>query len=166
MLKTPQPIVTTAPSPRSFALSHGARILVGVAIGSVWVFHGLYSKILGGIARHELIVARILGADNARTATLVIGTLEVLLGVWAASGRARRSCALTQTVAIVAMNALEVVMAKDLLISAPGMLILNGAFLSVVWVWAISSVRVSSNVGDRRNLWRGSSRNDQEHSNP
>ena len=48
----------------------------------------------------------------------------------------RRACALVQTLALVSMNFLEILLAKDLLISAPGMVALNLAFLSVVWYWA------------------------------
>jgi hypothetical protein len=38
-----------------------------------------------------------------------------------------------QTAAIVAMNSLEIARAPDLLISAPGMLLLNAAFLGIGW---------------------------------
>jgi uncharacterized membrane protein YphA (DoxX/SURF4 family) len=107
-----------------------------VLIGSVWVFHGLYSKISGGIPRHRQIVERILGEGIADFATLVIGVLEVLLGLWIFSRIWRRACALLQTLALVSMNFLEILLAKDLLISAPGMVALNLTFLSLVWHWA------------------------------
>ena len=111
-----------------------ARIL----ITAVWIFHGLYSKILGGIPRHEQIVARVLGESLAKPATLAIGVLEILLGLWALSGRARIPCAVVQTMAIVSMNALEILMAGDLLISAAGMVALNSVFLGIVWWWALN----------------------------
>jgi uncharacterized membrane protein YphA (DoxX/SURF4 family) len=110
--------------------------LATVLIGSVWIFHGLYSKILDGIPRHRLIVGRILGEEIASTATISIGVLEISLGLWVFSGRYRRSCAALQTMAIVSMNALEIWLAKDLLISAVGMVALNAIFLSLVWHWA------------------------------
>lgn len=116
-----------------------ARIIytaVGIAIGAVWVFHGLYSKLLHGIPRHRQIVGRVLGESVAGPATLVLGVLEVALGVWVFSGRKRQACALTQTLAIVGMNALEILLARDLLFSPAGMVILNAAFLSLVWWWA------------------------------
>ena len=34
------------------------------------------------------------------------------------------------------MNTLEVLFARDLLISAPGMVALNAGFLGLVWYWA------------------------------
>jgi len=107
-----------------------------IGIGSIWVFHGLYSKILNGIPRHRLIVGKILGAANAGIATKGIGLLELLLGLWALTGWQPVGCAVVQTAALVAMNALEIFLARELLISAIGMVILNLGFLSLVWLWA------------------------------
>lgn len=110
-------------------------------IAGVWIFHGLFSKLLGGIPRHEMIVARILGEGVARPATIAIGLLEIALGLWALTGRWKIPCATVQTLAIISMNALEILIARDLLISAPGMVALNAAFLAVIWWWAIPANR-------------------------
>ena len=120
----------------TFFRSETFQIAAQVVIGSVWVFHGLYSKILNGIPRHRLIVGKVMGDANAGIATRVIGVLEVLLGVWAWTGWQPVGCALVQTAAIVAMNSLEIFLARDLLISAIGMVILNAGFLTLVWFWA------------------------------
>lgn len=117
--------------------SRTLALVLRVSIALVWIFHGLYSKILGGIPRHRLIVARILGERIATPATLTIGALEVLLGLWVLSGKRRPACALAQTVAIIAMNTLEILRADDLLVSAAGMIALNFVFLCVVWYWAL-----------------------------
>lgn len=110
-----------------------------IFIGSVWVFHGLYSKILNGIPRHRLIVAKILGAMNAGILTKGIGLLEVLLGLWAFTGWWPGGCAVVQTAAIVGMNTLEICLARELLISAAGMVVLNLGFLTLVWLWVLRS---------------------------
>lgn len=107
-----------------------------ILIGSVWVFHGFYSKILNGIPRHRLIVGKILGAANAGVFTKAIGVLEVTVGVWAFTGWQPVGCAVVQTAAIVAMNTLEIFLARELLISAVGMVILNLGFLTLIWHWA------------------------------
>lgn len=109
-----------------------------VLIGSVWVFHGLYSKVAGGIPRHRQIVERILGEGIAESATLVIGILEVLLGLWIFTRLWRKTCATLQTLALVSMNFLEILLAKDLLVSAAGMVALNLMFLTLVWYWALT----------------------------
>lgn len=136
MTERKQPGVATP-----FYQSSSFRAAFTILIGSVWIFHGLYSKILDGIPRHRLIVGRILGEGIAGPATLVIGTMEILLALWAFSGRYRRPCALVQTMALVSMNTLEIYLAEDLLISAMGMVVLNLAFVSLIWYWAASDQR-------------------------
>jgi len=120
-----------------FFRSETFHITAQIVIGSVWVFHGLYSKIFNGIPRHRLIVGKILGAENAGIATKAIGLLELLLGIWAFTGWQPVGCAVVQTAAIVAMNSSEIFLARALLISAAGMVILNLVFLSLVWHWAM-----------------------------
>jgi hypothetical protein len=110
--------------------------LAQIGIGSIWVFHGLYSKILDGIPRHRLIVGKILGIEKAGVATKIIGLLESLLGAWAIAGWHPVWCASVQTAALIAMNSLEILRARKLLISAIGMVTLNLIFLSLVWWWA------------------------------
>jgi hypothetical protein len=112
------------------------HLIAQIGIGSVWVFHGLYSKILNGIPRHRLIVGKILGTERAEIATKTIGLLELLLGVWAIVNWHPVWCASVQTAAIVSMNLLEILLAPELLISAIGMVALNFGFLSLVWWWA------------------------------
>src|SRR5258708_39481658 len=101
-----------------FFRSETFHIAAQIVIGSVWVFHGLYSKIFNGIPRHRLIVGKILGVARAGIATKAIGLLEVLLGIWALTGLQPVGCAGVQTAAILAMNTLEIILARELLISA------------------------------------------------
>jgi hypothetical protein len=121
----------------SFIQSDVFHTAAQIVIGSVWVFHGFYSKILNGIPRHRLIVGKILGATNAGVLTKIIGLLEVLLGVWVFTGWLPVGCAALQTAALLAMNTLEILIAKELLISAVGMVILNLGFLTLIWQWAL-----------------------------
>ena len=120
----------------SLLQSDAFHLAAQILIGSVWVFHGLYSKLLNGIPRHRLIVAKILGDANAAQATRAIGLLELLLGIWVFTGWQPVACAGVQTAAIVAMNCLEILLARKLLISAVGMVCLNVGFLTLVWFWA------------------------------
>ncbi|HSH38475.1 MAG TPA: DoxX-like family protein [Chthoniobacterales bacterium] len=108
----------------------------GAFIGAVWVFHGLYSKLLNGFPRHREIVARVVGEELATPVTKLVGAGEVLLGLWTWSGRARKPCAAAQSAALVSMNALEISRANDLLVSGRGMLILNALLLAMTWRWA------------------------------
>jgi hypothetical protein len=115
------------------------HIVAQIVIGSVWVFHGFYSKILNGIPRHRLIVGKILGTSHAGVFTKLIGLLEVFLGIWAFTGWHPVGSATVQTVAILAMNTLEIILAEELLISAVGMVVLNLGFLTLIWHWALFS---------------------------
>lgn len=116
---------------------HHLQIL-RLTIGGVWAFHGVYSKILEGIPRHRLIVARVLGPDVAGPITILIGIGEVLIAIWLVSGKFPRLCALFQTLVLAAMNFLEIRLANDLLLSAPGMVFLNVILLSTVWYIALA----------------------------
>src|SRR6185503_10216230 len=118
------------------------HLLAQIGIGSVWVFHGLYSKVLNGIPRHRLIVGKILGTQKAEIATKIIGLLELLLGAWVIAGWHPIWCASLQTAALVAMNSLEITLARELLISAIGMVALNLVFLGLVWWWATFGGRI------------------------
>lgn len=117
--------------------------LSGICIGAVWVFHGLYSKLLNGVPRHREIVVRVVGEEFATPLTKLVGVGEVFLGFWTWSGRARKTCAATQTVALVSMNSLEISRANDLLISARGMLLLNAILIATAWAWAFSDPKNS-----------------------
>jgi uncharacterized membrane protein YphA (DoxX/SURF4 family) len=110
--------------------------LAALFVAGVWIFHGLYSKILNGIPRHRMIVGEILGETVADAAVIAIGILEVLLGCWVLSGYRRRLNATVQTLALVSMNTLEILLAREFLISAGGMVFLNLCFLGIVWWWA------------------------------
>jgi len=59
----------------------------------------------------------------------------VLLGI------RRRICAGVMTSALVAMNTLEIIIARELLISAIGMVALNLAFIAVIWWWAFQEAQ-------------------------
>jgi uncharacterized membrane protein YphA (DoxX/SURF4 family) len=112
------------------------RPWLSIPIACVWIFHGLVSKILMGIPRHQAIVGRILGESYGAFMTNVIGVLEILLGLWILSGYKKKICATLQTLALVVMNALEIKLAKDLLYSPWGMIILNLGFIAIIWIWA------------------------------
>lgn len=109
---------------------------LSIPIAGVWIFHGLYSKILMGIPRHQMIVERILGEKMGNVLTIVIGVLEILLGLWVLSCFRKKTCATLQTTILVVMNTLEIRLAKDLLYSPWGMVALNLALIAAIWFWA------------------------------
>jgi uncharacterized membrane protein YphA (DoxX/SURF4 family) len=118
----------------------GAHRVLTLLIASVWLGFGLYCKVLGFVPRHEEIVARILGAEHAGVITRAIGLLEVLMGLWVLSGLQRRVCAIVQIGAVAAMNALEAVLAPDLLLWGRANALLALGFIGLIYVheWVLS----------------------------
>ncbi len=121
----------------SFLQSGTFHLATQILIGSVWVFHGFYSKILNGIPRHRLIVGKVLRLKDPTWMTRLIGLAEVTLGIWVFTGWQPIPCAAVQTCALVGMNTLEILIAKELLLSALGMVLLNAGLIGLAWYWAL-----------------------------
>lgn len=85
-------------------------------IATVWIANGLFCKVLNLVPRHQQIVERILGNDNSRLLTLLIGLSETVMAVWIVSGSWTRLNAIIQILVIATMNTLEFFLATDLLL--------------------------------------------------
>ena len=118
-------------------MSATAITLLRIAVAAVWLVFGVVFKLLGFAPRHRLIVASIVGEAAAGPVTLAVGAAETLLGLWVLSGIRPRTCAAVQTLAIAAMNTLELRSARGLLVAPVGMVCANVVFLAVVWYCAL-----------------------------
>ncbi len=107
--------------------------IAGMILGSIWIFHGFYSKVVDGIPRHKLIVGRVIGDDTAAWLTPLIGLCEILLGIWFFTKIRPRWRALVQTIALVSMNTFEMIYARDLLLHPPGMIAANLCLIGIGW---------------------------------
>lgn len=85
-------------------------------LAAVWFMNGLFCKLLHLVPRHQLIVARILGAEYATDLTQIIGVLEVCMALWIVSAIKSRLCALMQIAVVASMNSIEVFLVPDLLL--------------------------------------------------
>lgn len=112
-----------------------ARPIVRGLIALVWLINGLWCKVLGQVPRHEAIVARVLSEELARPLTVTIGWLEVGMFVWVLSGVRARWCFLLQIALVVAMNAIEVTLARDLLLWGPLNTVFAGLFVALLWMY-------------------------------
>lgn len=101
-------------------------------IALVWLVNGLVCKVLNLVPRHQQIVARILGPDQARLLTVLIGSLEILMTVWILSGIQPRLCTWVQVIVILAMNILEFILAPDLLLFGRMNLVFALLFAAVI----------------------------------
>ena len=104
-------------------------------IGIVWIFSGLFCKVLNLVPRHQEIVERILGNGHARLFTEVIGFSEIAMSVWILSGIASRLNAVIQIIVIATMNVLEFILAPDLLLWGRFNLLFASLFMLLIYYY-------------------------------
>ncbi|QMU66623.1 MAG: hypothetical protein GKR88_02945 [Flavobacteriaceae bacterium] len=85
-------------------------------IALVWLANGLFCKVLNLVPRHQEIVSRILGSDNATIYTKLIGFSEIIMAIWIISGFRSRVNVIIQIIIIAIMNILEFILVPDLLL--------------------------------------------------
>ncbi|MEV4508213.1 DoxX-like family protein [Dactylosporangium sp. NPDC049525] len=108
------------------------------AVAAVWLYEGLWCKVLGGDGDQQAIVAAVplLPPALAAAALTGIGLAEVAVAAWVLTGRRARAAAVTQTVLLVAFNAGGLLFAGDRIADAGRMLTANAALLALVWLLA------------------------------
>jgi DoxX-like family len=117
-------------------------LLIEIAVAMVWVYEGLWCKVLRG-SRHELEVveaAPVFGPGVAALFLRALGVFECALAVWVLSGWQPLWAAVVQTALLVSLNTAGITWSRHLIPDPPGMLIKNFAFLVLVWVAAGQAV--------------------------
>jgi uncharacterized membrane protein YphA (DoxX/SURF4 family) len=110
--------------------------LIRLAIALVRIYQGLWCKVLGGVPRHEAVIAAVpfIGSAAGHSTLIALGLLECGIGLWVLSGRWMRQAAIVQTVLLVAMNAGGLIWATHLIPDPAGMVLQNFAFLLLIWI--------------------------------
>ncbi|MGB6191282.1 MAG: DoxX-like family protein [Terracidiphilus sp.] len=110
--------------------------LIRLAIALVWLYQGFWCKVLGGVPRHEAIVAAVpfIGSAAAGSALIALGLLESGIGLWVLSGCWMRQAAIVQTALLAAMNAGGLIWAAHLIPDPAGMVLQNFTFLLLIWI--------------------------------
>jgi DoxX-like family len=119
------------------------RRFPAAAVTGVWLYHGLWCKLLGRCPEQLNVVASVprLRGRAAKPVLLGIGVVETALAAWVVSGRRPRGAALTGTLLVAAMNAGGLTFGRRH-IPAPKMLIAeNVAFLALAWLAAEEDAR-------------------------
>jgi hypothetical protein len=112
--------------------------LIRVAVAGVWLYEGLWCKLLRGEPR-EFEVVRAVPKYGERCGVpflLGLGAVEVSVGVWVLSGWRPFLCAVAQTVLLVSLNANGLIWSRHLIHDPKGMIVKNFAFLILAWVAA------------------------------
>ncbi|HEX2293063.1 MAG TPA: DoxX-like family protein [Gaiellaceae bacterium] len=124
--------------PRQFG-----RRLPAAAVSGVWLYHGLWCKLLAGCPEQVDIVAAVPGlrGSRARPVLLTIGFIETALAVWVVSGRRPRAAAAVGTALVAGMNSGGLRFGKSHIPAPKTMLAENAAFLALAWLAAEEDAR-------------------------
>ena len=112
--------------------------LIRIAVAGVWLYEGLWCKLLRGEPREFEVVKAVpqYGERFGVPFLLSLGAVEVTIGVWVLSGWLPFLCAVTQTVLLVSLNANGLMWSRHLIHDPRGMIVKNFAFLILAWVAA------------------------------
>jgi S-adenosylmethionine:diacylglycerol 3-amino-3-carboxypropyl transferase len=109
-----------------------------LAVALVWLYQGLWCKLLGGCPGHLAIVQAVpgLGASGGAILLAGLGLFETGLAFWVLSGWRPRAAALVQTALLVAMNGGGLLWGREHIADPGAMITQNFAFLTLAWIVA------------------------------
>ncbi len=112
--------------------------LISAAVAAVWLYEGLWCKLLRGEPREFEVVKAVprYGPRFGVPFLMTLGIVEVTVALWVLSGITPFLCVLTQTVLLVSLNASGLLWASDIIHDPRGMVVKNFAFLVLAWVSA------------------------------
>jgi DoxX-like protein len=112
--------------------------LIHVAVAAVWLYEGLWCKLLNGEPRQLQVVQAVprFGPRIGAAFLKALGIVEVALAIWILSGGAPIFCAVVQTGLLISLNACGLLWSRHLIHDPAGMVIKNLAFLVLAWVSA------------------------------
>jgi uncharacterized membrane protein YphA (DoxX/SURF4 family) len=102
-------------------------------IALVWLANGLVCKVLNLVPRHEEIVARILGDENSRLFTILIGLSEIIMAIWVLTKFKSKLNAIAQIIIVATMNILEFIFVPELLLWGRFNIIFAFLFIGLVY---------------------------------
>jgi uncharacterized membrane protein YkgB len=119
------------------------RRFASAAVAGVWLYHGLWCKLLGGCPEQVDVVAAVpwLGGKAAKRVLLGIGVVETVLAVWVVSGRRPRGAAAIGTALVAGMNAGGLTFGRRQIPAPKTMVAENVAFLALAWLAAEEDAR-------------------------
>ena len=118
-------------------------LLIRAVIAAVWLYEGLWCKVMGRAAQQMDIVEAVplLGVRYSAWFLPVLGVLECLLGVWVLSGWSAWGAAAFSTVLLVGMNSVGITYARGKIHDPAGMVLKNLVLVVLTWVAAAPAPR-------------------------
>jgi len=122
------------------AISLPPLVVIRGSVAAVWIYEGLWCKLLGGVqSQVDVVTAVPRLASFAKPFLKILGLAEIALAVWVMTGIAPGLCAISQTCFLILLNANGLIWARHLIREPAGMVIKNVAFLMLVWVCGASA---------------------------
>jgi hypothetical protein len=112
--------------------------LIRAAVAAVWLYEGLWCKLLNGDP-HQVAVVEAVPGFGPRIGIVFLkslGIVEVGLAAWSLSGITPVISASAQTALLVSLNTCGILWARRVIHDPAGMVVKNFAFLLLVWVSA------------------------------
>jgi hypothetical protein len=111
------------------------------AVAAVWLYEGLWCKVLGREGNQLRVVEAVprLGPMVGRYFLLALGLVETVVSLWVMSGAMPGLCAVVQTALLVALNTSGLLWARHIIHDPGGMVVKNIAFLILAWIAAAMS---------------------------
>lgn len=122
----------------SVAIVFPPLVVIRASVAAVWLYEGLWCKILGGMPSQAEVVKAVplLGPRFGSLFLNALGIVEVGLAVWVMAGIVPGMCAIVQIALLVLLNANGLLWARRIIHEPAGMIVKNIAFLVLVWVCA------------------------------
>ena len=120
----------------AIAVVFPSLIVLRSSVAAVWLYEGLWCKILGRLPSQETVVTAVpwFGPRFGVPFLKLLGVVETALAIWVMSGRAPGLCALVQTALLIVLNVNGLLWARRVIHDPAGMVVKNVAFLVLVWV--------------------------------
>lgn len=117
-------------------ISFPSLALIRISLAAVWLYEGLWCKILGRVQSQVDVVTAVprFGARFGLPFLKTLGVVEVGLALWVMTGVAPGLCAIVQTGLLVVLNVNGLLWARRVIREPFGMIVKNIAFLVLVWV--------------------------------
>lgn len=118
------------------AIPFPSLALIRSSIAAVWLYEGLWCKVLGRMKSQVEVVSAVphLGPLFGVPFLKALGVVEVGLALWVLSSAAPGACAITQAGLLILLNVNGLLWARHVIHDPAGMIVKNAAFLLLVWV--------------------------------
>ena len=119
-----------------FAIAFPPLLLIRASIAAVWLYEGLWCKLLGRMPSQAEVVAAVplFGPRYGGVFLKLLGIVEVTIALWVLSGLAPVVCAMAEALLLITLNVNGLVWARQRVHDPAGMVLKNVAFLVLVWM--------------------------------